>query len=67
MLLDKNKFEKNISTLNPNLKQDLGTLKELNEEKSTNSKLANDPAYQEFLQNAASNLAELSDEHNTSR
>lgn len=67
MLLDQDKFKKNISTLNPDLKQDLETLKGLNEEKSNNSKLANNPAYQEFLQNAASNLAELSDEHNTSR
>lgn len=65
MPIDQKKFKENISTLNPNLKQDLETLKELNEENSKNPELANNPAYQEFLQNADSNLSELSDEHSS--
>lgn len=65
MPLDQEKFKENISTLNPNLNQDLETLKKLDEEKSNNPELANNPAYQQFLQNADLNLTELSDEHSS--
>lgn len=63
MCLDKEKFQTNISTLNPDLSADKKKLNELISENKKNLNLKNNSSYQSFLSNVASSLKEVENEH----